>query len=364
MKSLLQYSSVSTMAQIHLTRTLLSHLLLTFLSLSTAAHIPAVIVFGDSTVDPGNNNAIPTILRSDFPPYGRDFQNGKPTGRFCNGRLPTDFISEALGLPPLVPAYLDPAYGIEDFAKGVSFASAGTGLDNATSDVLAVIPLWKEVEYFKEYQKKLRKYVGEAHAEYIVNEAIYIISIGTNDFLENYFAVVTGRILQLPVDKFEDFLVSQAAEFLTNIYRLGARKISFAGLSPIGCLPLERTTNVIGKGGCNEKYNRVARDFNAKLQRMIADLCTKLPGLRLRYSGVYDRVLQLINNPSHYGLENVEEGCCGTGKFEMGFLCDSKCPLTCPDANKYLFWDAFHPTEKVNRLMAGLTLSTGLREFI
>lgn len=167
--------------------------------------------------------------------------------------------------------------------------------------VKAVIPLWKEIEYFKEYQKRLRQYIGPARAKYTVNEAIYIISIGTNDFLENYFAFVTGRFLQFTIDEFEDFLVSQAAEFLTSIYRLGARKMSFAGLSPMGCLPLERTTNVIGKGGCNEKYNRVASDFNAKLQTMISDLCTKLPGIRLKYTGVYDSVVGIISNPSHYG---------------------------------------------------------------
>ena len=99
--------------------------------------VPAVIVFGDSTVDTGNNNAIGTVLKSNFAPYGRDMAGGpRPTGRFCNGRLPADFISEALGLPPLVPAYLDPAYGIQDFARGVCFASAGTGLDNKTAGVL------------------------------------------------------------------------------------------------------------------------------------------------------------------------------------------------------------------------------------
>jgi hypothetical protein len=98
--------------------------------------VPAVIVFGDSTVDTGNNNLIGTMLKSNFPPYGRDMAGAKATGRFCNGRLPPDFISEALGLPTLVPAYLDPAYGIQDFARGVCFASAGTGLDNATAGVL------------------------------------------------------------------------------------------------------------------------------------------------------------------------------------------------------------------------------------
>lgn len=110
--------------------------LITTRASSAPARVPAIIVFGDSTVDAGNNNAIGTMLKSNFRPYGRDFAGGRPTGRFCNGRIPPDFISEAFGLPPLVPAYLDPAYGIRDFARGVCFASAGTGLDNATSDVL------------------------------------------------------------------------------------------------------------------------------------------------------------------------------------------------------------------------------------
>ena len=101
-----------------------------------AAKVPAVIVFGDSSVDAGNNNQISTVLKSNFAPYGRDFYGGRATGRFSNGKIPPDFISEAFGLRPFVPAYLDPAYGISDFATGVCFASAGTGYDNATSDVL------------------------------------------------------------------------------------------------------------------------------------------------------------------------------------------------------------------------------------
>lgn len=103
---------------------------------SARAQVPAIIVFGDSSVDSGNNNVIPTLLKSNFKPYGRDFYGGHPTGRFCNGRIPPDFISEAFGLKPAIPAYLDPAYTISDFATGVCFASAGTGYDNATSKVL------------------------------------------------------------------------------------------------------------------------------------------------------------------------------------------------------------------------------------
>jgi len=52
--------------------------------------VPAVMTFGDSTVDVGNNDYLHTIIKANFPPYGRDFANHVATGRFCNGKLATD----------------------------------------------------------------------------------------------------------------------------------------------------------------------------------------------------------------------------------------------------------------------------------
>lgn len=56
--------------------------------------VPAIITFGDSAVDVGNNDYLPTIFRANYPPYGRDFVNHQPTGRFCNGKLATDITGE------------------------------------------------------------------------------------------------------------------------------------------------------------------------------------------------------------------------------------------------------------------------------
>jgi hypothetical protein len=140
-------------------------------SAAKAARVTAVIVFGDSTVDTGNNNQIGTPLRSDFPPYGRDMPGGaRATGRFGNGRLAPDFMSESLGLPPLVPAYLDPAYGIADFARGVCFASAGTGLDNATAGVLVIIKA--KLHHHHHYQQSSAKYLQNSHAHQILYEIL------------------------------------------------------------------------------------------------------------------------------------------------------------------------------------------------
>ncbi|GAB2282862.1 hypothetical protein Dimus_017397 [Dionaea muscipula] len=53
--------------------------------------VPVIFVFGDSIVDPGNTNRIGSICKADYSPYGRDFQGGKATGRYSNGRIPSDF---------------------------------------------------------------------------------------------------------------------------------------------------------------------------------------------------------------------------------------------------------------------------------
>ncbi|KAL6839715.1 hypothetical protein ACP4OV_030403 [Aristida adscensionis] len=71
----------------------------TLLSCNTVAagNVSTIMAFGDSIIDTGNNNYIATIGKGNFPPYGRDYDGGIPTGRFSNGRLIIDFISEAFG---------------------------------------------------------------------------------------------------------------------------------------------------------------------------------------------------------------------------------------------------------------------------
>ncbi|KAA8527011.1 hypothetical protein F0562_008760 [Nyssa sinensis] len=287
-----------------------------------------------------------------------------PLDGFPMVEVPTDFISEAFGVKPTIPAYLDPTYSIMDFATGVCFASAGTGYDSTTSDILSVIPLWKELEHYREYQKQLRGYLGDEKANEVLSEALYLISLGTNDFLENYY-IFPGRSSEYcSVDEYEDFLVGIARNFVTELFQLGARKISLGGLPPMGCLPLERTTNLIFGSDCIEEYNNVARDFNGKLQGLVAQLNKELAGIRLVLSNPYDILTEIIQNPYSYGFENAAIACCATGTFEVGYTCDKFNPFTCTDANKYVFWDSFHPTEKTNGIVADHVVKSSLAEFL
>lgn len=59
------------------------------------------------------------------------------------------------------------------------------------------------------------------------------------------------------------------------------------------------------------------------------------------------------------GFEEVEKGCCGTGNIEVSILCN---PLTklnsCPDADNYIFWDSYHPSQKTYKILTTHILNT------
>lgn len=62
--------------------------------LATKYNVTTIVVFGDSSVDPGNNNYLKTDMKGNFPPYGDNFINHRPTGRLCDGLLAPDFIGK------------------------------------------------------------------------------------------------------------------------------------------------------------------------------------------------------------------------------------------------------------------------------
>ncbi|PPD77102.1 hypothetical protein GOBAR_DD25964 [Gossypium barbadense] len=127
----------------------------------------AFFVFGDSLVDNGNNNYLATTARADSPPYGIDTPSRRPTGRFSNGKNIPDFISEALGSEPLLP-YLSPALNGDRLLVGANFASAGIGILNDTGiQFINIIRMFRQFEYFQEYQGRLANLIGTTEAQRI-----------------------------------------------------------------------------------------------------------------------------------------------------------------------------------------------------
>uniref|UniRef100_A0A0D3FQY7 phosphoribosylformylglycinamidine cyclo-ligase n=1 Tax=Oryza barthii TaxID=65489 RepID=A0A0D3FQY7_9ORYZ len=150
---------------------------------------------------------------------------------------------------------------MSSLAAGACFASASAGYDNATSDLFGD---------------------DDAAAAATLSEALYIVSMGTNDFLKNYYAMARAQAAEYSTAvAYGDYLLGVAESFVRELHVAGAgRSVDLNGL------PLERAT---GSGGaCTDEKNTVVERFNAGLQDMIARLNDELgDGEMIVYGDVY-----------------------------------------------------------------------------
>ncbi|PWZ52195.1 GDSL esterase/lipase EXL3 [Zea mays] len=311
------------------------------------ARTPALFVFGDSIVDPGNNNALTTTVRCNFPPYGQDFPGHNATGRFSNGRVPSDIVASRLGIKEHLPAYLGTELSDFDLLTGVSFASGGCGFDPLTAELVSVLTMDNQLDLFKEYKEKLERVAGGAHrAADIVSRSLYMVVTGTDDLANTYFTTPFRRDYDL--ESYIEFVVQCASDFIKKLYGLGARRINIAGAPPIGCVPSQRTNAGGLERECVPLYNQAAVVFNAALEKEIKRLngSDALPASVLQYIDLYTPLLDMIQRPDAYGFNVTNRGCCGTGVFEVTLTCNRYTAEPCRDPSKFLFWDTYHLTER------------------
>ncbi|KAJ0228827.1 hypothetical protein HA466_0321690 [Hirschfeldia incana] len=311
------------------------------------ATIPALIVFGDSIMDTGNNNRLPTLLKCNFPPYGKDFPGGLATGRFSDGRVPSDLIAEKLGIAKSLPAFMNPNLKPQDLLKGVTFASGGTGYDPLTAKIMSVISVWDQLTYFKRYISTIKQHFGEKKAQDILDHSFFVVCSSSNDLAHTFMA----QSHRYEPTSYANFLADSAVKFVRELHKLGAKKIGVFSAVPVGCVPLQRT--VFGgmfTRGCVESLNNMAKQFNARLSPALASLDKELDGVIL-YINVYDTLFDMIQHPAQYGFEVADRGCCGRGSLAVSYMCNSMNPFTCSNSSAYIFWDSYHPTERAYQVI-------------
>ncbi|XP_030934786.1 GDSL esterase/lipase EXL3-like [Quercus lobata] len=326
--------------------------------------VPAVIMFGDSIVDTGNNNGLTSAMKCDFPPYGRDFNGGMPTGRFSNGKVPSDFLVEELGIKDLLPAYRDPSLQPKDLLTGVSFASGGTGYDPLTPKIVSVIPLSEQLQDFKQYIGKLKGIVGEERTNFILAKSVVFVVASSNDIANTYF--LTGiRKAEYDIPSYADLLLNSASNFIKELHGLGARRIGVFSAPPLGCVPSQRLLVGGSETECAKQPNQASQVFNDKLSRELGYLNNNLPNAKVVYIDVYNPILDLVTNPKKYGFEIANKGCCGTGTVEVAILCNQlDHHHTCTDDSKYVFFDSYHPTEKAYKIIVNQLITKYIYNFI
>ncbi|XP_008789479.2 GDSL esterase/lipase LTL1-like [Phoenix dactylifera] len=319
----------------------------------------AFFVFGDSLVDNGNNNYLATTARADAPPYGIDSPTRRPTGRFSNGMNVPDIISENLGAEPTLP-YLSPELRGEKLLVGANFASAGVGILNDTGiQFVNIIRIWTQLHYFEQYQQRLSSLIGPEQTQRLVNQALVLITLGGNDFVNNYYLVpFSVRSRQFTLPNYVTYLMSEYRKILAGLYELGARRVLVTGTGPLGCVPAELALRS-RTGHCDPELNGASNLFNPQLIQVVNELNSQIGSDVFFSVNVYSMHMDFISDPQAYGFVTSKIACCGQGPYNGIGLC-TVLSNVCPNRDIFAFWDAFHPTERANRIlvrqfMAGTT---------
>ncbi|XP_059630991.1 GDSL esterase/lipase 1-like [Cornus florida] len=306
-----------------------------------------LFVFGDSLFDAGNNNYINCGIanQANFWPYGETFFR-YPTGRFCDGRLVPDFIAEYAGLP-LIPPFLQP--GLQQYTNGVNFASGGAGVLNETRQ--GVINLKMQLDYFLKVNKALRQKLGDTEAKKMMMRAVYLFSIGGNDYHN-----ISSDLPQSYKREYVGMVIGNLTSVLKEIYNKGGRKFGFQNAGPLGCIP--GTLKRENSSECVQNNSAMAKLHNIALSKVLQKLESELHGFKYSIFDYYTSLSQRVNYPSKYGFKEGKIACCGSGPYRGVNSCGGKRGVKkyhlCRNPNEHVWFDFAHTTERANQQLAQL----------
>nr|KYP31238.1 GDSL esterase/lipase At2g03980 family [Cajanus cajan] len=371
--------------------------------------IPAMYVFGDSLVDCGNNNHLPSG-GPNYLPFGIDFIGRKPTGRATNGKTLVDFVAMHLGLP-----FAPPFLGLSNHRRnkistGINYASGGSGILPETNNDTR-LTLDKQIKFFHRTVKhNLPKLFNEKEKlEKHMSESLFFVSTGVNDhfsngtfrgnrkfalFLLNQFSLRIQKLIICYIilinkngtltiyvclvslsEQFHiyEFSLSKIqsrfhmfALFVSNnitngkflsllilwqrLHRLGARKFFVNNVPPAGCFP-SKAVHETPRGKCNEKINKGISFYNRRLPQLLHDLQSKLPGFTFVLADLFGFLLEMRETGINHGILETWKPCCPNTIY--GDLQCRPNDVPCPNRNTHLFFDN-HPTQIVNQIFASL----------
>ena len=316
---------------------------------TTQAHaqFSQLVVFGDSLSDNGNvfaasGNTTPP------PPY---FE-----GVFSNGPVWADLLAERWGIPQT-----NLAFG--GALSGITNSGNGAAPTDGTLSVYAAAPLPGVLAQIQLYAAQTG---GAADPD-----ALYVVFVGGNDFLQlaqdpmvlgafgasigldpfdpGFATNLAGAIINLTLDNITSndarlFLGGAntiASGAVPLLYNMGARNILVAYLPDVSATPAISAADAAAPG-TRANFLAIVENYNTVLAARLALLRQNFPDLNLIEYDAANALRAILADPAGFGFENVTDSCVDT-------LCFLNPAI---DPNTYVFWDAIHPTGRVNELTA------------
>lgn len=297
-------------------------------------HPTKLFVFGDSYADTGNTRK--TLASSWKVPYGTTFP-GKPSGRYSDGRVLTDYLARYLGLKTPI-AYRWRSYAPERLKYGMNFAYGGTGV----FDTLVSYPnMTTQIDFFQ------NRVYESLYSKSDLKSSLILVALSGNDY--STYLAKGGTAQGLP--SFISLVVNQLAVNLNRIGKMGVGRIAVAALQPLGCLPQSTIQNSFQQ--CNTTDNTAVNLHNLLLQQAVEKLNNETKGSPFVILDLYDSFLKVLENkgysPSGAKFETPFKPCC-IG-INTNYSCGSidqngnKLYNVCGNPGEAFFWDSVHPTQ-------------------
>ncbi|XP_073353096.1 GDSL esterase/lipase LTL1 isoform X6 [Aegilops tauschii subsp. strangulata] len=123
----------------------------------------------------------------------------------------------------------------ENLLVSANFASTGVGILNDTGvQFVNIIRIVQQLQNFQDYQQRLAAYVGEDAARERVSQSLVLITLGGNDFVNNYYLVpFSARSQQFKIHDYVHFIISEYKKVLAGDMDEG-KEASSAGLNNSG----------------------------------------------------------------------------------------------------------------------------------
>ncbi|KAL5825271.1 hypothetical protein ACOSQ3_021334 [Xanthoceras sorbifolium] len=314
--------------------------------------VPALCVFGDSTVDSGNNNFLPSISKANFPPFGIDFADGKPTGRFSNGRTEADFIAQVVGLP-----FPPPCLGLskeehKTLRTGVNYGSSACGILPDTGKFFGTcLSFDNQIDLFETTVKNLQpSFDGpESMANYL-SKSLFFISIGSADVSMGYDILDNITKQKTPFPNFAQAISQKFSSKIQKLYDLGARKYLVNNIGMMGCSPVTLNSKIPMTATCDDEINKHAQIHNKLLSDLLQKLQSELSGSKFIKADVYKVFSDIFASPNSYGMTDTRDACCVTAEHGTRPCIRDLAP--CNNRNEHVYFDPFHASESTNFILA------------
>ena len=296
-------------------------LILVTVAAAFAGSLDQMIVFGDSLSDPGNHfTAFGITSHAPFAPLP-DFPYAIRGHHFSNGPTWVEQLSYVLETPHSGKPALRAPGVFTNYAVGRARARAGA-------------PEFPYFDLGTQVQRFLADFGGRAPSD-----ALYVIWIGANDLND---ALSAGLTDPAAAENIIRTAVTTQAGSVYVLWTAGARRFLVLNVPDPALAPFVRALPPPVQAAAT--YAGML--YNAALDDALGQV-TALPGLQLTrfdVKAVFDRI---VAGHGDDGGVNVTEPC---------LTFDVVVHAVCSHPNRYLFWDAAHPTRAGHRLIAEAAL--------